>query len=302
MEIQFNSINGKDFTETSYLRAIANRALLYLRAGYAVNLRGPAGVGKTCLALYIGKLLGRPVELVFGNEDSVHVDLIGGNLGMDRKVVYDNYIHSVVKVQESYRHKLVEGKLLDACRNGKTLIYDEFTRTRPEINNILLPVLEERLINLPLTGKSMEVHKEFRMLFTSNPEEYTGVYGTQDALNSRMVTVELGYPDSETELAIVAQHSGLDEKVCSGIVAIMQSLRNNPICTVAPTVRSSVMIGKTLKENGIDLSEGLLILEVFKDILLSGDKTKTLSQKERRDAELYLESLVKQFCEFAARD
>ncbi len=80
-----------------------------------------------------------------------------------------------------------------ACKNGNTLIYDEFTRSRPEANNALLSVLEEKFLNLPRLRRAdkgyMDVHPDFRAIFTSNPEEYAGVHKTQDALMDRLITI-----------------------------------------------------------------------------------------------------------------
>ncbi len=64
-------------------------------------------------------------------------------------------------------------------------------RSRPEANNVLLAILEERLLEMP-SGRVNEgytcVHPNFRAIFTSNPEEYAGVHKTQDALLDRMIT------------------------------------------------------------------------------------------------------------------
>jgi len=55
-------------------------------------------------------------------------------------------------------------------------------RSRPEANNVLLGVLEERLLELPagrINEGYLNVHPGFGAIFTSNPEEYAGVHKTQ---------------------------------------------------------------------------------------------------------------------------
>ena len=98
----------------------------------------------------------------------------------------DNFIHSVLKTEEEMKTLWMDNRLTTACRNGDTLIYDEFTRSRPEANNALLSVLSEGILNLPKLRRNgegyLEVHPAFRAIFTSNPEEYAGVHKTQDAL------------------------------------------------------------------------------------------------------------------------
>ncbi len=114
-------------------------------------------------------------------------DLVGKESGYKRSFTRDDYIHTVMKVDEELKPMWVGRALTEACQSGCTVVYDEFTRSRPEANNVLLSVLEERV--LPLRGKSIPVHPDFRIIFTSNPAEYAGVHGAQDALLDRMVTI-----------------------------------------------------------------------------------------------------------------
>ena len=68
----------------------------------------------------------------------------------------------------------VDNRLTTACQFGLTLIYDEFTRSRPEANNVLLSILEERILVLPnARGREsyLKVHPDFRAIFTSNPDQ-----------------------------------------------------------------------------------------------------------------------------------
>ncbi|MBC6477229.1 MAG: AAA family ATPase [Hormoscilla sp. GM7CHS1pb] len=138
-------------------------------------LGGPAGTGKTTLALHIAELRGRPILLIFGDDDLNISDLIRNKTGYSRKKVVDNYIHSVVKMEDEMRQKWVDSRLTLAAKEGFTLVYDEFNRSRPEVNNVLLSLLEEKLLVLPPGNENMEyirAHPEFRAIFTSNPAEY----------------------------------------------------------------------------------------------------------------------------------
>ena len=102
----------------------------------------------------------------------------------------------------------VDNRLTTACRDGHTLVYDEFTRSRPEANNVLLSVLGEEILNLPklrYAGEGyLKVDPAFRAIFTSNPEEYAGIHKSQDALMDRLITIRVEYFDRETEVAIAA--------------------------------------------------------------------------------------------------
>jgi len=138
-----------DFVETGYIKDVTERALAYIKAGFPIHFRGTTGTGKTTLAMHVANILGRPVVMIHGDEEFSTSDLVGGEYGYRMKKVVDNFIHSVLKTEEDMSKKWVDNRLTIACKYGFTLIYDEFTRARPEANNILLSVLQEKMMDLP---------------------------------------------------------------------------------------------------------------------------------------------------------
>jgi nitric oxide reductase NorQ protein len=244
---------GADFVETPYIRNLTNRALEYIRAGFPVHFSGPAGAGKTTLALHVAAQLGRPTVLICGDHEFNSSDLVGGLYGYRKKYVKDNFIRSVLKTDESMTSHWVDNRLTTACQHGFTLVYDEFTRSRPEANNILLSVLEERMLPLPTARGNesyLKVHPDFTAIFTSNPEEYAGVYKSQDALRDRMVTIEVGNFDEETELAITRAKSGVSLEDARRIVSLVRKVREAKSNKLTPTVRACIVMGKILKLKG----------------------------------------------------
>jgi len=242
------------FVCTPHVEEMTNRAMAYLDVGYSVHFAGAAGTGKTTLAFHAAAKLRRPVILVHGDDEFGSSDLIGRDAGYRKSKLVDNFIHSVVKTEEEMRSMWVDNRLTTACRDGYTLIYDEFTRSRPEANNVLLSILEEKILNLPSlrrTGEGyLEVHPSFRAIFTSNPEEYAGVHKTQDALMDRIITINVDHYDRETEIEITMAKSGVTRTDAGTIVDIIRELRLVGVNNNRPTIRAAIAIARVLARIG----------------------------------------------------
>lgn len=279
-----------DFVETKYVKDITNRALCYIKAGFPVHLRGPSGTGKTTLAMHIASKIARPVVMVHGDEEFTTSDLVGGEYGYRIRKVVDRFVSRVLKTEEDMMKRWVDNRLTVACKYGFTLIYDEFTRSRPEANNILLSILQEKMMDLPV-GRGgeepyLKVDPDFTAIFTSNPEEYAGVHRSQDALRDRMITMDLDHFDHDTELAITRAKSGLSKPHAEIIVHIVRGLRESGKCEFAPTVRGCIMIARTLKIQKLTPSRSSgVFMQMCQDILASetsrvGSKTNQNRVKE----------------------
>lgn len=263
---------SESFVVTPQIQRVADRALAYLKAGYPIHFCGPAGTGKTTLALHVAALRGRSVMLMHGDDEFSSSDLVGGEYGYRKSKVVDNFIHSVVKTEESMNTLWTDNRLTLACRNGDSLVYDEFTRSRPEANNALLSVLEEKVLTLPRRRQNregfMDVHPDFRAIFTSNPEEYAGVHRTQDALMDRLITIKLDYLDRETEVKVVCSKSGLSVKDAEVIVDIVRGARSANVSKHGPSMRASIMIAMICaQQNARPRASDVMFREVCQDVL-----------------------------------
>ena len=288
-----------NFVETPFIQGLVDRALTYIAAGFPIHFRGASGTGKTTLALSVANKVGRPVVMLHGDEEFSTSDLVGAENGYRMRRVIDNFIHTVLKTEEDMSRRWMDNRLTVACRHGFTLIYDEFTRSRPEANNALLSVLQEKMLDLPAAreGESyLRVHPQFTAIFTSNPEEYAGVYRSQDALRDRMVTLDLDQFDEETEVAITEVRSGVSRAEAEKIVRIVRGLRESAACEFPPTVRGCIMLAKAMRAGNCAIAPGdQLFRQICLDVLSSGcsragSKAHTAQLRET------LDGLIDRYC------
>ena len=288
------------FVETPAIRGLTERALAYLEAGFPIHFRGPAGTGKTTLAMHVAAQLGRPVMLIAGDEEFATSDLIGGQYGYRYRKVVDRFIHSVLKYEEDAVQRWVDHRLTTACRDGYTLVYDEFTRSRPEANNVLLNVLEEGLLILPTMSRYdgyVKVHPDFRAIFTSNPQEYAGVHEAQDALSDRLVVLDLDYYDRETEIAIITARSGLLSQEAARIVDLVRDFRASGEYDQTPTLRASIMIAKVCAMQEMTPSvQDSRFVSLCLDMLESKTASTNKGGERRAQQRKMLLNLIEHYC------
>ena len=275
MAQSINTISPKkssSFVENEDVRQIIDRALVYLKAGYPVHLSGLTGTGKTTLAFRLASLIERPTVMMHGDESTQSQQLTGDENGFHSKRVFDNFISSVKKYEESHSKRWADSRLTKACKEGYTLIYDEYNRSKPETNNLFLSILEEKILELPFGSSKqgvIKVHPEFRCIFTSNPEEYAGTHATQEALLDRIITINIEGYSIETEVMIIHYKGGIDMKNAARLAWMIKEFRDKLESEDSvPTLRSGIMIAKASREAGIDMNRSNeLFRQICKDIL-----------------------------------
>ena len=289
------------FVETPYVKSITQRALNYIKAGFPIHFRGASGTGKTTLAMHVASKIGRPVVLLHGDDRLNTTDLVGGEHGYRYRRLVDNFISRVLKTEEDMTKRWADNRLTIACKNGHTLVYDEFTRSRPEANNILLSVLQEKVMDLPAQRGGEEaylrVHPDFSAIFTSNPEEYAGVNKAQDALRDRMITIDLGFMDRPTEIAICQAKSGLSRHEAEIIVDIVRGLRDSGEYEFAPTVRGAVMIARSCKTHaGAAIARDNKVFRGICRDILSSETSRLGTRNNHEKVKKLVDELVAKKC------
>jgi len=270
VEAEFLVPTIENFVETEQVRRIKDRVKLWTKVGYSPHIVGPTGCGKTTIALQVAKELERPTVWINGDEQMTTTDLIGGYSEMEAESVRDRFIHNVMLAKDRTKYTWVDNPLTLACKYGYTLVYNEFSRAKPEANNVLLSVLEEHILELPTffgEERYIKVHPDFNVIFTSNSIEYAGVHRPQDALLDRMVDIYMDYYDFDTEVKIVQAHTGVSLREAEKVVKAVRIIREKMPEPYKPGTRAEIMICQGLKAmDGYSMED---LEQVFMDVLVT---------------------------------
>jgi gas vesicle protein GvpN len=230
----------------------------------------------------------RPVVWINGDADLTTSDLVGEYAEKERISERDKYIHNVVKSKDIIRDRWVDNPLTLAVQEGATLVYNEFSRTKPVANNVLLSVFEESVLELPgKRGESryIDVHPDFRAVLTSNSVEYAGVHEPQDALLDRLVGIYMDFYDRDTEIEIVRAH--VDESATEHIeqiVRLMRKLRERLDINVG--TRAAIMAAEGIAT--VDYLDRSTLTDICVDVLAS----KVAQHSDVRELQEEVESTI----------
>lgn len=250
IEQKFLTPSAKNFVETPEVNEHLKTVQLWAEAGYPVHVVGPTGCGKTTLALAVAAKFDQAAIWLNGDARMTTSDLVGNYTSYFEEQYYDNYVHNVLKSRKSVQPSWVDNPLTLACKYGYTFIYNEFSRTRAETNNVLLSVLEEGVLEIPTKSgeeRYVEVHPNFKAILTSNSIEYAGVFQPQDALLDRMVTIHMDFYDFDTEMEITQAHTSIPADKAQRIVSVVRGVRDTLPEDQKPGTRAAIMIARGLQ-------------------------------------------------------
>lgn len=217
----------------------------YLKAGLYPMLVGQAGSGKSSCALAVAKELDKTLYALSMTRQTSLAHIIGF------KSVDGTYIPTQFR---------------DAFENGHLFLLDELNAADPNVL-LALNTIENGFMSFP--DKVVDMHPDFRLLATSNPEEdnmiYTGRSKLDFATKNRFIEVPMEL-DTELEIDITDPISAATAREAREV------LRDYGISRII-TMRDTIKYHKIKDMEGIPLDP----LDVF----VFGDKAAKNSLKGR---------------------
>lgn len=140
------------------------------------------GVGKTTLAKAISRSVGLSFKRVQFTPDLLPSDVTGVTI---------------------FNQKTSEFEFREGPVMAQIVLADEVNRATPKTQSALLEAMEERQITVD--GETYVLPEPFLVLATQNPIEYEGTFPLPEAqLDRFLMRVNLGYPDRQDELRVLA--------------------------------------------------------------------------------------------------
>jgi MoxR-like ATPase len=164
-------------------RGVTELVLVALLCEGHVLVEDVPGVGKTTLARAVARSIGGQFRRIQFTPDLLPSDISG--------IVFFN--------QKTGDFEMRPGPIF-----GNILLADEINRATPRTQSALLEAMEERTVTIE--GDTMPLPRPFLVLATENPVELEGTFPLPEAqLDRFFLRVELGYPEPEDELKLLAR-------------------------------------------------------------------------------------------------
>ncbi|UCE81148.1 MAG: AAA family ATPase [Methanobacteriota archaeon] len=217
---QASGIVGRD--------AELSKGLAVVSANRHLMIEGPVGVGKTVLASAIASHTGRQVYRVDGDERYTEQKLSG-------------WFDPPVALEKGYvEDAFIPGPLTEAMRNGGVLFVNEMNRMPEGVQNILLPAMDEGIIDIPKVGK-VKAKAGFVIIATQNPREFVATTALSEALSDRFELLMIEYQPRDEEIEILMRRfPDVDEDVLQCASWITRRTRDHPNIRRGASIRAAM--------------------------------------------------------------
>ena len=258
------AITGKDGVISFLLMAL-------LSEGH-ILLDDVPGVGKTTLAVAVGKTMGLQYKRIQFTPDVLPSDLVGFSM-YDRERGAFRYVPGVVT-------------------QANLLLGDEINRTSSKTQSALLEAMEERQVTVD--GACYALARPFCVIATQNQ---IGTAGTQPLphaqLDRFLVKLSLGYPDFESQMEILrsrrtedplqavqqitqtedvlhmqeaVRHVSIHEKLLAYITRLTMATREHPLLALGVSPRGALSLSRMARACAYVRGRDFVIVEDIQDV------------------------------------
>jgi MoxR-like ATPase len=193
-----------------------------------VLLQGAPGLGKTLLGKAFAAALGGQFKRVQGTSDLMPADITGIE-------VYDS---------EARQFQFRPGPVFT-----DVLLVDEINRAGPKTQSALLEAMEERQVTVERRNHLLP--DNFLVIATQNPRDFEGTYPLPESqLDRFMLRIDLGYPATQDELAILSRYGHVDAHAATHPVESISA----EMVAAARSAVNSVHVAPELSRYAVDLA------------------------------------------------
>ena len=284
-------------------RAVVEKVLMAVLADGHILLDDVPGVGKTTLAVALGRVLGMQYHRIQFTPDVLPSDIVGFSM-YDRESGSFRYMPGVVN-------------------STNLLLADEINRTSSKTQSALLEAMEERQVTVD--GQVHPLPAPFLVIATEN---HVGAAGTQllphAQLDRFLVRLTIGYPDFESQMEILrdrqiknpldsvrqvadcaqirqkqreAASVTMKDEILAYITRLSMASRQHPMVELGISPRGAIAVGRMARAcayvRGRDFVIPEDVREIFADVcahrILLSQKAKAARLTERQVLEQLLE-------------
>ena len=273
-------IAGKDDVIRKILAAI-------LADGH-ILLDDVPGVGKTTLAVALGRVLGLTFRRIQFTPDVMPSDIVGFTL-------YDRASGSFV-----YRPGIVN--------HANLLLGDEINRTSSKTQSALLEAMEERQVTVD--GETYPLERPFLVIATQNN---VGSVGTQMLPYAQMdrflVRLSMGYPDHDAQMNLLRQRQNADplaqlnnvaaktdvlrmqaevqsvtakDAILDYIARLTAASREHPLVEVGISPRGALFLDRMAKAHAYLMGRDYVVCEDVQEVFLDVCAHRLLLKRQAR--------------------